>query len=159
LQESDTPYTPAIALVKALAESLRVIQTVGIEQVWARAQVLARAMRAGIEALGLRLVAARPADGMTAVYLPDGLDGKQFLARLQSRFGVKFAGGQGPLKGRIFRIAHMGIADELDIVSALAAVELVLAEMGQNVKLGASVAAASQILAGDADGVKLHSHS
>jgi aspartate aminotransferase-like enzyme len=147
LQESDTPYTPAIPLVKALAESLRAIRAVGIEQVWARTQVLARAMRAGIEALGLQLVAARPADGMTAVYFPDGLDGKQFLARLEARFGVKFAGGQGPLKGRIFRVAHMGIADELDILSALAAVELVLVEMGQNVKLGSSVAAASQVFA------------
>ena len=84
---------------------------------------------------------------MTAVYFPEGLDGKAFLERLQARFGVKLAGGQGPLKGRIFRIAHMGMVDELDILSSLAAMELVLAEMGQNVKLGASVAAASRVLA------------
>ena len=95
----------------------------------------------------MRLVAARPADGMTAVYFPDGVDGKSLLERLQTRFGVKLAGGQGPLKGRIFRIAHMGLVDELDILSSLAAIELVLAEMGQDVKLGASVAAASRVLA------------
>ena len=147
LEDSDTPYTPAIPLVKALAESLRAIRAVGIERVWARTRVLAQAMRAGIEALGLRLVAARPADGMTAVYFPDGLDGKAFLERLQTRFGIKLAGGQGPLKGRIFRIAHMGTVDELDVLSTLAAIELVLAEMGQDVKLGASVAAASRVLA------------
>jgi len=147
LKESDTPYTPAIPLVKALAESLRAIQAAGIEQTWARVRVLARATRAGIAALGLRLVAARPADGMTAVYFPEGLDGKLFLSRLQTRFGVKLAGGQGPLKGRIFRMAHMGLVDELDILATLAALELVLAEMGQDVKLGAGVAAASRVLA------------
>ena len=147
LANFDTPYTPAIPLIRALAESLRAIRAVGIENVWARATVLAQAARAGIEALGLRLVAARPADGMTAVYFPDGLDGKQFLTRLESRFGVKFAGGQGPLKGKIFRIAHLGMTDELDILSCLAAIELVLVEMGQQAKLGEGVAAASRVFA------------
>ncbi len=146
-QNSDTPYTPAIPLVKALAESLGAIRAEGIEQIWARTKTLSEATRAGIAALGLRLVAQRPADGMTAVYLPDGLDGRQFFERLQTRFGVKFAGGQGPLKERIFRIAHMGLCDELDVVAALAAVELVLAELRQNVKLGAGVTAASRVLA------------
>jgi serine---pyruvate transaminase len=147
LADSDTPYTPAIPLVKALVESLRIIRAAGIEQIWARTKVLARAMRAGIEAQGLRMATAVPADGMTAVYFPEGVDGKAFLARLQSRFGLKFAGGQGPLKGRIFRIAQMGLVDELDILSCLAAIELVLVEMGQDVKLGVSVTAASQVLA------------
>jgi aspartate aminotransferase-like enzyme len=148
LKDSDTPYTPAIPLVKALAESLKVIQSTGIEAVWAQAKVLAKATRAGIEALGLRLVASRPADGMTAVYFPEGIDGKTMLDRLQKRFGVKFAGGQGPLKGRAFRIAHMGMVDELEIISALAAIELVLVELGQDVKLGTGVTAASRVLAG-----------
>ncbi len=147
LKDSDTPYTPAIPLVKALAESLRAIQAVGIEQIWKRAKVLAQAFRAGVEALGLRLVAVRPADGMTAVFFPDDVDGKQFMARLQNRFGIKLAGGQGPLKGRIFRLAHMGGVDELDIISSLAAIELVLAELGKDVKLGSSVAAAGRVLA------------
>ncbi len=147
LKDSDTPYTPAIPLVKALSESLRVIRAEGIEQVWTRTKVLAEATRAGIGALGLRLVASRPGDGMTAVYLPDGLDGKRFFECLRVRFGVKLAGGQGPLKGRIFRIAHMGLCDELDVLSALAAIELALAEIGQDVKLGAGVTAASRVLA------------
>ena len=68
----DTPYTPAIPLVMALAESLRAIRADGIENVWARGRLLAEPCRAGIEALGLQLVAARPADGMTAVYFPEG---------------------------------------------------------------------------------------
>ena len=151
IKDSDTRYTPAIPLVKALAESLGTIRAAGIESIWARTKILAQAMRAGIEALGLKLVAARPADGMTAVYFPEGLDGKRFLERLQTRFGIKLAGGQGPLKGRIFRIAHMGLVDELDILSTLAAIELGLAEMGRDVKLGTGVAAASRVLAGAAN--------
>jgi aspartate aminotransferase-like enzyme len=95
----------------------------------------------------MKLAAARPADSLTAAFFPEGLDGKAFLKRLETRFGVKLAGGQGQWKGKIFRIAHFGTIDELDILSALAAMELVLVEMGRPVKLGSSVAAASEVLA------------
>jgi aspartate aminotransferase-like enzyme len=84
---------------------------------------------------------------MTAVCAPAGLDTDAFLKRLHARFGVKLADGQGPVKGKIFRIAHMGIIDELEILGTIAAMELVLVEMGQVVKLGAGVAAASEVLA------------
>jgi aspartate aminotransferase-like enzyme len=109
--------------------------------------MLAQATRAGVNALGMKLVAARPAAGLTAVYFPEGVDGKQFLQRLEDRFGVKLAGGQGPLKGKIFRIAHMGMLDALDILSVIAAVELVLVELGLPVTLGVGVAAASRVIA------------
>lgn len=147
LAEPDTPFTPAIPQVVALAESLRLMREQGIERIWARAKMLARATQAGVQKLGLRLVAERPADGLTAVYLPEGVDGKAFLKRLETRFGLKLAGGQGELKGKIFRIAHMGILDELDILSAIAAIELVLSEVGWPVELGSGVAAASRVIA------------
>jgi len=147
LAEPDTPYTPAISLVRALVETLRSIRAVGIEETWVRAGMLARATRAGIEPLGLKLVAARPADSLTAVYFPEGVDGKTFLGRLEGRFGVKLAGGQGPLKGKVFRIGHFGTVDELDVLAALAGIELVLAELGQPVNLGSGVAAASRVFA------------
>jgi aspartate aminotransferase-like enzyme len=147
LDTPDTPYTPAIPLVAALAENLRILRAEGIERVWVRTRMLAQAMRAGAEALGLKLVAARPADSFTAVYVPEGLDGKRLLGRLESRFGVKLAGGQGPLKGKAFRVAHMGIIDELDIIATIAALELVLKEMGHSVVLGSGVAAASRVFA------------
>ena len=99
----------------------------------------------------MKLVARRPADSLTAVYFPEGVDGKALLRRLEARFGLKLAGGQGPLAGKIFRIAHFGTVDELDILSALAAIELVLAELGQPVKLGAGVAAASRVMADGAE--------
>ncbi len=107
-QTAETPYTPAIPLIEALAESLRLIRSTGIETLWARSKLLSRATLAGIAALGLQPVAKRPAEGVSAVYLPEDIDGKQFLTRLEERFGITLGGGQGPLKGKIFRIAQHG---------------------------------------------------
>lgn len=149
LAEPDTPFTPAIPLVVALAHSLRIVRSQGIEAIWARTRLLAQATRAGLRALGMKLVATRPADSLTAAYFPEGVDGRTFLKRLEARFGVKLAGGQGRLKGKILRIAHFGVIDELEILSALSAMELTLVEMGQSVKLGSGVAAASAVLAGE----------
>ena len=97
--------------------------------------------------MGMPLVTDRPADSFTAAAVPEGIDGKQLLQRLESRFGVKLAGGQGPLKGKIVRIAHMGIIDELDILATIAALELVLTELGRPVVLCSGVAAASRVFA------------
>ena len=149
----DTPFTPAHTLIAALGENLKAIRAEGMESIWARSKVLSRATRAGVEAIGLEVFASRPADGLTSVHMPEGVDGSAFLKRLESRFGIKVAGGQGHLKGKIFRIAHMGILDELDILGTLSAIELVLDELGRPVELGAGVAAASRVLA-EAQGKK-----
>jgi serine---pyruvate transaminase len=147
LETADTPYTPAIPLILALAESLKQLRAVGMETIWNGTRVLAAAFRAGIQALGLKLAAARPADGMTAVFFPEGIDGKAFLGRLEERFGIKLAGGQGPWKGNIFRMAHFGMIGELDVLSTLAALELLLHEVNPTVQLGLAVAAAMSIIA------------
>jgi aspartate aminotransferase-like enzyme len=144
----ETPFTPAPTLVAALAESLKLIRAAGIERIWERATILSRAARAGIEALGLALFAARPAEGLTAVRVPEPIEAAVFLRRLEERFGVKLAGGQAQLKGRIFRLAHLGLLDEFDILGTLAAMELVLDELGWPTKLGSAVAAASGVLRG-----------
>jgi aspartate aminotransferase-like enzyme len=142
----DTPWTPAVTLVAGLAESLAAIRREGIEAVWDRSARLSAAAIAGMQAMGLELFAARPAEGMTAVRFPEGLDGGAFLKRLESRFGVKLASGQLTLKGKIFRLAHFGLLDELDIIATLAAVEMVLDEMGFPVTLGAAAGAAGRAL-------------
>ncbi len=142
----DTPFTPAHTLIAALAENLKLIRQQGIENIWSAARTLSKATRAGIEAIGFELFAARPAEGLTAVKIPADLDGSAFLKKLESRYGVKVAGGQAHLKGKIFRVAHMGIVDELDILATLSAIELVLDELGRPVQFGAGVAAASQVL-------------
>jgi aspartate aminotransferase-like enzyme len=145
-QGPDTPWTPAHTLIAALAESLKLIRAEGIEEVWARSARLSRAAIAGVQAMGLELFAKRPAEGMTAVRIPAGIDGREFLKRLEARFGVKLAPGQGPLEGKIFRLAHFGVLDDLDIIAALAAIELVLDELGHDVTLGAAAAAAARVI-------------
>ena len=147
LADPDTPFTPAHTLLAALVENLRTMQAEGMEKIWARARSLAQATRAGAEAIGLEIFAARPADGVTAIRFPQGIDGSQFLKRLEVRFGLKVAGGQAHLKGQIFRIAHMGIIDELDIISTLAGVEMVLDELGYKVELGTATSAAMRTFA------------
>ena len=143
----ETPWTPAHTLIGALAENLGLIRAEGIEQLWTRFATIAEATRAGVTAMGLEVFAARPAAGMTSVRVPEGLDASVFLKRLESRFGVKLASGQMHLKGKIFRIAHMGIIDDLDVIGTLAAMEMVLQQLGRTVVLGAGVTAAMSIIA------------
>ena len=98
-------------------------------------------MRAGIEALGLKLFSARPSYAVTAVYVPDGIEWKSFNSLLKSRYGVTVAGGQDQFKGRIFRISHLGYYDEIDIVSVIAALERALADSGWKFEPGGGVRA------------------
>jgi aspartate aminotransferase-like enzyme len=148
LETSDTPYTPAHTLVKALKVSLKRIRAEGIENVWARQARNAAAARAGFQAMGLELFAARPAEGLTVVKVPQGLDGVALLSKLEKQYGLKLAGGQDNLKGKIIRMAHMGYIDQFDVLAGLAGVELVLLEMGHPVEPGRGLAAAQRIFAG-----------
>jgi serine---pyruvate transaminase len=147
LQTGDTPFTSAHTLVRALKVSLKKIRAEGIENVWARQSRMAAAARAGFAALGLEGFPSRPADGLTVVRVPEGLDGNLLLNKLEKQYGFKLAGGQDHLKGKIVRLGHMGYIDEFDVLAALAGVELVLLEMGHPVEPGQGVAAAQQVLA------------
>lgn len=129
-QVPDTPFTPAHTLVRALARALERLRDEGREAVWARHRRMAAACRAGVQALGLSLFARRPAEVVTAVRAPESIDVTELLRWLEKRYGLKFAGGQDELKGKIFRIAHMGYMDELDVVAAVAALEEALAQLG-----------------------------
>jgi aspartate aminotransferase-like enzyme len=147
LETSDTPYTQAHTLIRALRVSLKRLRAEGIENVWALQARTAAAARAGFKALGLELFAARPADGLTVVQVPAGIDGVELLTKLEKQYGMKLAGGQDHLKGKIIRLAHMGYIDQFDVLTALAGVELVLLEMGFPAVAGRGVAAAQQVLA------------
>jgi aspartate aminotransferase-like enzyme len=147
LQENDTPYTPAHTLVRALRVSLKRIRAEGIEAVWARQARVAAAARAGFQAMGLELFAARPADGLTVPRMPPGIDGTVLLGKLEKQYGLKLANGQDQLKGKIIRLAHMGYLDQFDVLTGLAGVELVLKEMGHPVEPGSGLAAAQRVLA------------
>lgn len=148
MKEFDTPYTPAHTLILALRTSLRLIKEEGIENVWTRHRLMSEACQAGVRALGLELFSSRPAEGLTAFRVPEGLKDGDIRKGLVDRFGVTTVGGQGKIKGQIIRIGHMGYTDEIDVVAGLAALELVLHNLGYKLTPGAAVTAAQQVILG-----------
>ncbi len=148
LKQGDTPFTPANSLLRALRVSLKKIRHEGIENAWRRHARLAAAARAGVQALNLELFAAQPADGLTVFKVPDGIDGVLLLKKLETQYGLKLAGGQDSLKGKIVRLAHMGYADQFDVLAGIAGLEQVLLEMGYPLDLGAGVTAVQVAMAG-----------
>ena len=97
--------------------------------------------------MGLALFADPPADGLTVIKVPAGVDGNAVLSKLEMQYGLKLANGQDTLKGKIWRLAHMGYIDQFDVLAALSGLELVLAEAGNQVEPGVGVAAAQRALA------------
>jgi aspartate aminotransferase-like enzyme len=153
----DSPFTPAVGLVRALDVALGMIEAEGLEQVYQRHALLGRATREAAKALELELLGGTPdenANVVTAIALPDSIDGGKVPKLMRDRFGVTIAGGQGKLKGRIARIAHCGYFGAFDIIVTVAALEMTLRELGHEAEAGAGVAAAQRVFS-DA-GVALH---
>ena len=149
LPDPESPWTPAISLMLGLREALRLFQEEGQEAVLERHRILSQATKEGIRALGLDLDGEYPerAWAVTAVRAPEGVDGNELVARVRRDHGIVLAPGQGPLKGKVFRIGHLGHYDRFDIIRCLAALELTLGDMGYPVKRGAGVAAAEETFA------------
>ncbi len=147
LPKGETPFTPAVSLLFGLHKALERIREEGIENVMTRHARLAAATREAAKTLGLSLFAARPANTVTAIGLPDGFDGKALVTRLRTEHNAVFAGGQEHLAGRIIRIAHLGWMDDYDALVAVAALERGLVECGMKIPLGAGVSAAQTVLA------------
>lgn len=146
LDKTDTPFTPAISLIVALSESLKMIKQDGLENIFSRHRKIAEATRAAVCALGLELFAPTCAsDVVTAVKVPQGIDGEKLVKIMRDTYGVTIAGGQAELKGKVFRIAHMGFIEEFDIVVAISCLEKVLLQMGYKFQLGQGVKAAQEI--------------
>jgi aspartate aminotransferase-like enzyme len=141
-------YTPAVSLLMGLDVALGLMKTEGFPQVYRRHDRLARAMRAGTEALGLTLFPrATPSPAVTAVVAPSGVDGEAVVRAYGEEHNITIAGGQGEMKGKIFRLAHLGYVADYDVIVGLAALERVLARVGVPVDFGAGVAAAQKLLA------------
>ncbi|MEW6228254.1 MAG: alanine--glyoxylate aminotransferase family protein [Bacillota bacterium] len=142
-----TPYTPAVSLLYALRESLRKIQSEGLDSVFERHWLVARAVRSGIRALGFETLAKDEwaSNTVTAVTLPAWLDGHKLLGTLRQRYGVILAGGMGPLTGRIFRIGHVGFVGWSDVIVTLAALEMACHDLGGEIVPGRAVAAAESV--------------
>ena len=145
-QNGEAAFTPATALVLGLAEVLRYVRELGRERLIANAHLLAEATRAAVRALGLKLFAPdSPSDAITAVCAPEGLDSGAILQQVRSQFGLALANGQSSLKGRIFRIAHLGYVDLSETLGLLASLEIALQTLHVPVSLGAGVRAAQEI--------------
>jgi aspartate aminotransferase-like enzyme len=140
----DPAFTPAVSIVVGLDVALGILLEDGLEATFERHARLGRACRAGVKAMGLELFS--PDDDqsavVTAINAPEGIDSSELVQLLRDRQGIVLAPGQGPLKGRIFRIGHIGYYDVFDITTALAGVELVLAELGADIERGVAVTAA-----------------
>lgn len=145
--KNQTAYTPAVSLIFGLQEVLTMLKSEGLEAVFARQGKLAQAMREGAKAAGLALFAKdSPSDALTAISAPEGVDGQAVYKNLRVQYGITAAGGQDHLKGKIFRVSHMGYMDRFDVITALAAIEMVLKGLGHPVKLGSGVAKAQELL-------------
>jgi serine---pyruvate transaminase len=143
-EQFDPSFTPAVSIVIGLDVALGILLEEGLEQTFERHVRLGRACRAGVKAMGLDLFS--PDDDrsavVTAINAPDGIDSGELVQTLRDRQGIVLAPGQGPLKGKIFRIGHIGYYDVFDITTALAGVELVLAELGADIERGVAITAA-----------------
>jgi aspartate aminotransferase-like enzyme len=140
----ESAFTPAISLVVALRAALEFVEGLGgVDALVRNAGALAEATRAAAAALRVPLVAPRHhGDALTALYAPEGLDSGAIVKALKAEFGSTVAGGQGALKGKILRIAHLGYYDATDILGLLATLEIVLSRLGHRFDLGAGLAAA-----------------
>jgi aspartate aminotransferase-like enzyme len=149
LPDPESPWTPAISLMLGMRAALRLFFDEGEEAVLARHEMLSEATKEGVRALGLDLDGDHPerAWAVTAVRAPEGIDGNELVAKVRADHSIVLAPGQGPLKGKVFRIGHLGHYDRFDIVRCLAALELTLEKMGYPVKRGAAVAAAEGVFA------------
>jgi aspartate aminotransferase-like enzyme len=146
MTENTTPYTPAVSLIFGLAEVLNLIEQEGLPQIFRRHLLMKEMVRAAGKALGLTLFCADEVASPTVTsFSGNGFDVEALRKVLRTEFGITIAGGQGHLKGKIFRIGHMGYCTPLDILQVLAALELALLRVGAKVELGAGVRAAQQV--------------
>ena len=149
------PYTPATALIFGLKESLAMLEEEGLGNVFSRHARLAEACRRAVKATGLQLLARRieeSSNTLTAVCMPEGFDSDAYLAHAQKTLALPLGPGLGEVKGKIFRIGHLGSLNELELLGALAGVEMTLTSFGVPIPLGAGLAAAETYLLQTAPG-------
>jgi serine---pyruvate transaminase len=147
LAKNQTNFTSPVTLIIGLNESLKMLQSEGLGNVFKRHETLADAMRKAVQAIGLDIYPKEsPSNSVTAIMTPSGIDGQAVYKNLREKYGITAAGGQDKAKGKVFRIAHLGYSDRFDVITAVAGIEMVLKGMGYPVKLGTGVAVAQELL-------------
>lgn len=148
-KRGEFPYTPATSLLFGLRESIAMLTEEGLPQVFHRHARLAEACRRAVRAMGLELLCRDPAEysnTLTAVVMPPGSDSDAYLAHANRTLDLSLGVGLGEVKGKVFRIGHLGSLNELELLGGLAGVEMTLRTFGIPVPLGAGLAAAEQYL-------------
>lgn len=141
----ETAWTPAVSLICGLDLVLKNMQKAGLQSVFQYHERLARATRTGVKAMGLEIFAKAPSNGVTSVCVPASIpEGGKIVSYMRDNFGITIAGGQDQYKGKIFRLAHLGWFDELDMITILGATELTLSKLGHKLDIGKGVGAALQ---------------
>jgi aspartate aminotransferase-like enzyme len=142
ITKNTTAWTPAISLIMGLREALRMIREEGLENVFKRHDLLARATRNAAKALSLEILSKSPSNAVTAVLVPSTIsDGKKILKVMKDEFGVYMIGGQDHYEGKLVRLSHIGYCDRFDITTGISALELALHELGHPVEFGKGVGA------------------
>ena len=147
IEKRTTPFTPSVTLIYGLYQALKEIRKEGLERRIKRHRTLAKATREAIKALGLELLPKEEiaSNTVTAIKIPKNLTDDDIRGKLKRKFKVLVAGGQAKLKGKIFRIGHMGNVGYLDLVGVIGALELVLKEANLDVKLGSGLKAVQEV--------------
>jgi aspartate aminotransferase-like enzyme len=147
LAKTDTPFTPAIGIIIALAESVKKFKEAGLDNLLAYYAKLAEGTRAAAKALGMEVFpeANCCSNALTAVRVPEGVDGEKLVKIMRDTHGVTIAGGQDELKGKVIRIAHMGALDEYDLLAGIGCLEKVLKQLGYKFEMGVGVKAAQEV--------------
>ena len=144
LDANTTPFTPAVNLIYGLEAATDMLIAEGMENVWARHARLAEGARKAMLAINCQLFSKSPANTVTTVSVPDGVEGGKIVKILREKHGMIIAGGQDHLKGKIFRFATLGYYNEFDVLTIMQAVEQTLAELGHKFEAGAGAKAASE---------------
>jgi aspartate aminotransferase-like enzyme len=146
--KGESAWTPNVSLILALAEALKYIKDLGMDNLVQNAQLLAKATRAAAVELGLELFApGSPSSSVTSIKAPAGMDSGEIVKGFRNQFGSVIANGQGTMKGQIFRIAHLGYFDFPDLFAMVAELELILHSKGIPVEFGKGVAAVQRVYA------------
>ncbi|NLK00119.1 MAG: alanine--glyoxylate aminotransferase family protein [Clostridia bacterium] len=150
LELGQTPFTPALSLLYGLQESLKMMRDEGLENILKRHSQYRNIVRAAVNALGLEMLAREEisSPAVTAVKAPEGMNAGDIINGMLEDYNVVIAGGQGNLRGKIFRIGHLGYMDPLELVAGISALESVLSSLGQPVDMGKGVTAAMKIIKG-----------
>jgi|SRR5208283_1810925 len=147
LAKNQTNFTSAVTLIIGLNEAMKMLQSEGLDNIFSRHTRLALATREAVKALGLGIYSKEsPSSSVTAIEAPQGIDGQLIYKTLREKYGITGAGGQDKAKGKIFRLAHLGYSDIFDVITGVAALEMVLKELGHPVVLGSGVAVAQKLL-------------